>query len=387
MSPRKKILFTALLIVVSGFLAFFAAEVILRVAPIPGIGYHTTYYDELTGGNLYPNTTKWYRSARGDFVQRDVNDWGFLDASHEVEKPPGTVRIGFFGDSYTEAGQVSIEHTFFRLIEDDLNERLATVGPAPRGAGASHTKRFEALAFGISGRSTLQSYLECSRWMGRLDLDYIVYVFCENDVSDQIRDLNPVQGIPYAYLKGDSFAVDNSFRDRYRHKISWWHRVWQYAKSHSLVLSTLESRIKLLRRHGIRTRADRDDMQMEAAEAAFVRGAGTGPSAWKSDSLLAYSETLLARVMDAWHADAAAGGREFVVMYVPKERHMDKPIEEQDSWALWLHEYCTDRDIPLVDPSSELVARRDRGEEVFYDHFTPAGHRAVADAFLGTVAK
>ena len=36
-------------------------------------------------------------------------------------------------------------------------------------------------------RSALQSWLECTRWMEPLDLDIVVYVFCENDVSDQIR--------------------------------------------------------------------------------------------------------------------------------------------------------------------------------------------------------
>jgi hypothetical protein len=232
--------------------------------------------------------------------------------------------------------------------------------------------------------------------MEPLELDVVVYVFCENDISDQIRALNPVQGVPFAYLDGDSFAIDNSFRERYRRKTTWWHRSWQYAKSHSLVLSTLESRLKLLRRHGIKTRATDADMQMEAeppeatggggeSEAAFIRGQGTGPSAWRSDSLLTYSETLLERVLDAWQADVTNGGSEFAVIYVPKERHMDKPIPDQDSWAGWIHDYCRRRRILLVDPSSALVAARDAGREVYYDHFTPDGHRAVAGAFVGRI--
>lgn len=387
MPLRKKIIFIAVLVTVSGLLAFFAAELILRVAPIPGIGYHTTYYDELTGGHLYPNTTKWYRSARGDLVKRKVNGWGFLDVDHEVEKAPGSARIGFFGDSYTEAEQVAIENTFFRLIETALNEALAAGSDPPAAV-----ERFEALAFGISGRSTLQSYLECTRWMEPLELDVVVYVFCENDVSDQIRALNPVQGVPFAYLDGDSFAIDNSFRERCRRKTTWWHRSWQYAKSHSLVLSTLESRLKLLRRHGIKTRATEADMQMEAVppaaggdDAAFVRGQGTGPSAWRSDSLLTYSRTLLERVLDEWHTDVQSQGRKFAILYVPKERHMDKPVPEQDSWAAWIHDYCRNRRITLVDPSAQLVAERDAGREVFYDHFTPDGHRAVAGAFIGRI--
>ena len=95
MPLRKKIFFTVVLVTVSGLLAFFAAELILRIAPIPGIGYHTTYYDELTGGHLYPNTTKWYRSARGDLVKRRVNSRGFLDVDHDTDKPPRTRRIGY----------------------------------------------------------------------------------------------------------------------------------------------------------------------------------------------------------------------------------------------------------------------------------------------------
>lgn len=379
---RKKILFAIALICISGLFALLAAEVILRIVSIPGISYHSFYYDELTGGHFYPNTNRIYQSARGDIVKRKVNAWGFLDVQHKVERPPGTFRIGFFGDSYTEAAQVSIEDTFFRLIEDDLNKRLST-GATSLSGGAEPVRHVETLAFGVSGRSTLQSYLECSRRMAPLDLNCVVYVFCENDVSDQIRDLHRAPGIPYAYLDGDSFAVDDSFRERFRYKTSLPHRAMQYLKARSLVLSTLESRAKLLIRYGPKTRVTEDDVQMEAAtEACFVRGKGTGPSVWRSDSLLTYGETLLARVMDKWHSDVTASGRKFFVMYVPKERHMDKPIEEQDSWAKWLYDYCSDRGITLIDPSHVLVERRDSGEEVYYDHFTSAGHRAVADAFL-----
>ncbi len=379
---RRKILISILLICISGILALSAAEVILRLIHIPGIGYHTFYYDDLTGGNFYPNTTKIFQSARGDVVKRKVNAWGFLDVQHEKERPFGTFRIGFFGDSYTEAEQVPIEDTFFRLIEDDLNKRL-TAGAVLLAGRDEPARRAETIAFGVSGRSTLQSYLECSRRMSSLDLDYVVYVFCENDVSDQIRELHRVPGIPYAYLEGDSFAVDDSFRERFRYKTSFPHRTVQYVKAHSLVLSALESRIKLLIRYGPKTKVTSDDMQMEAALVeSFEHGKGTGPSAWKSDSLLSYGKILLTRVMDAWSSEVTAQNRKFIVMYVPKERHMDKPIEDQDSWAMWLHDYCNGRGITLVDPSSVLVERRDQGEEVFYDHFTSAGHRAVADAFL-----
>ena len=176
--------------------------------------------------------------------------------------------------------------------------------------------------------------------------------------------------------------------------MSWWHRAWQYMKSHSLVLSTLETRLKLLKRHGIKMRASEDDMELQAmpapdkpAAAASPRRNLMGREAWNSDSLLTYAETLFLRVMDRWHADVAAEDRVFVVLYIPRAKYMHLPIDEQDSWARWTREYCSERGIPLVDPTQELVARQERGEEVIYDHFTPVGHRAVADAFLDRLAE
>lgn len=363
-------------------MALAVAEIVLRVVPVPGIEYHSFYYDELTGGHLHPNSKKIYRRARNETIEREVNEWGYLDVHHTRERPRGTLRIGFFGDSYTEAQQVPIEDTFFRLVENDLNHRLST-GALSLTTGRGTAERVETLAFGISGRSTIQSYLECSRWMNAVALDYVVYVFCENDISDQIREMKASNAIPYAYLEGDSFVVDNAFRDLYNHKKSRLHRSWQYLKARSLVVSTLETRLKLLKRHGLKLRATPEDRHMVAGPGPDGRAAtGTAPSTWRSDSLLTYGKTLAVRIMDKWRSDVVTSGREFVIIYVPKERLIHKPIDEQDSWAGWLHEYCNSRGITLVDPSRQLVSRRDGGEEVYYDHFTSAGHRAVADAFL-----
>ena len=120
-SKGKKFFFAGLVIVFSLVLAAGIAEVLLRIIPIPGITFHSYYYDDLTGGRSHPNTTVMYRNERGDHHRRKVNSWGFLDRNHELAKGPGVVRIGFFGDSFTEAAQVPLEQTFVRLSEDNLN--------------------------------------------------------------------------------------------------------------------------------------------------------------------------------------------------------------------------------------------------------------------------
>ena len=163
---------------VSLTIAFVTGEVLLRMLPIPGIELQPFYYDETTGGKLYPGATLTYRNARGDLVKRKINSWGFLDAEHSLEKWPGTLRVGFFGDSYTESRQVDIGDTFFRLIEDDIN--------ASNETHDDHAA-VETLAFGVAGRSTVQSWIECNNWMEPAELDYVVYVFCENDPGDQLK--------------------------------------------------------------------------------------------------------------------------------------------------------------------------------------------------------
>ena len=375
-SRARRILLTAALLVFAGLAALGIAEVVLRLVPIPGITYHSFYYDPVTGGKYYPKTTLMYRSPDGVQVVRHANAWGFADVDHELKPTPGTLRIGFFGDSYTEARQVPLEDTFFRLIEADLNDRIPQlVGETNRrGEPVRHV---EAISFGITGRSTLQSYLECTQWMEKADLDAVVYVFVENDPGDNIQPMRGSDEVPVAELAGDSFVVDTSFNQRYGHKTSWWHRTMQRIKSNSLVVSTVEGRLKLLKRHGIKR---------TVTEADRLGGAGGGgvtmvPSAWPQH-LVEDGWTLVERILDTWSHYVTSTGREFVILRVPREEVVTAPLAGQDSWAPRLHAYCSRRNIPLIDPTPGMIPHVQRGEKIYYDHFTSLGHRVFADAFV-----
>jgi hypothetical protein len=162
----KKTSFIILSIFIGFILFLFISEIILQIVPIPGIQFDVAKSNTLVGGGYYPNSTQTYRNDRGDFVRRKINQWGYPDKNYKKEKADDVFRIGFLGDSYTQAIQVPLEQTFFRLIEDSLKNY-----------------NIECLAFGISGFSTLQSYLTCRKWIDFFDLDMVVYVFCENDLA------------------------------------------------------------------------------------------------------------------------------------------------------------------------------------------------------------
>jgi len=286
------------------------------------------------------------------------------------------LRIGFFGDSYTEARQVLLEETFFRLIEEDLNAHIPDLVEETNRRGEP-IRHVETFSFGITGRSTIQSYLECRQWMEEADLDVVVYVFVENDPGDNIQRLRGSDEVPFAVLSGDSFVVDDSFKQRYAHKTTRWHRAMQRIKSHSLVVSTVEGRLKLLKQHGIKSTVT----QADRVGGAQGGGVPMVPSAWPPE-LVGEGWTIVERVLDRWHRDVAAEKRAFVIMNVPREEVVAVPLAQQDSWAPRLHAYCARTGIPLVDPTPLFVPRMAAGEKVYYDHFTPLGHRLFADAFV-----
>ena len=191
---KKNIILILFFLFFSFLLSFIIAEIILRIKPVPGIKIVCSRFDSAVGFILYPHTTMIYSNKKGDFVRKRVNSLGYLDVEHKKEKEKGVYRIGFFGDSYIEAIQVPTEDAFFRIIERGL--RIYDV---------------ECLAFAYSGRGTLHSYLENKRKADDFDLDLIVYVFCENDFGDNIKEVKRNPYLPYAVLEGGSFKIDYSF--------------------------------------------------------------------------------------------------------------------------------------------------------------------------------
>lgn len=368
-SRLRRLIAYAAILCLGVVLACAAAEVILRVVPIPGITYHTFYYDDLTGQRFYPNTTMIYRNERGDHARRRVNDWGYLDADHDVAKPAGVVRIGFFGDSFTEARQVPLERTFHGRLQTELN----------RGGT---TPQYECIAIAMMGYSTAQSWLECRRWMERLDLDDVVYVFCENDPGNNIPALNFSGDVPYPVLHGDSLVVDRSFAVRNAHKARWKHRTWQYLKSHSLLVSTLETRIHFLRARGVDVNVDQAERDMAApAERNAPVDALTPPSLWP-DSLRTAAAAVTERVIVEWNREVEKSGRRFLIAYIPRTAAVKTPEVPADDWRAWLHDVCARDSIELVDPTDRLIQVQQSGRDVFFDHFTDAGHDAFAAELL-----
>jgi len=223
----------ALGLVIAGLAVLLAAaaiEAYCRINPPAGVYYGGSVPDQAIGVRYRPSSTIVYTKAGGR-VESRVNRDGFLDADHAPDKPPGTVRVGFFGDSYVEGLQVSLEKRFFRL----LPERIRGVP-------------FEYFGFGMSGFGTVHSYLNERAWGRTYDLDAVVYVFVENDPGDNIARINKNPRRPFAFLTQEEpgFGIDRSFEERNRLLETFPYNVLRDVKNRSFALQILQHRLSLL---------------------------------------------------------------------------------------------------------------------------------------------
>lgn len=330
-------------------------EVALRLLPIPGVRAFTYRYDPLVGYALYPGALVLWRGPGGQVVERRTNSLGFLDAEHPARKAPGTTRVGFFGDSYVEARQVPLEETFFRAV-----------GRTAPGV--------EALAFGRSGFGTVGAWLLARTHAAADGIDLTVYVFCENDPGDNLREVRRDPHLPYAEPEGDGFRLvppEAGAPGPGR-------RLLQAALRRSLLLANLAERVRLLAAHGVRVRPDEAERAMAGRARGELPDQNDLPSTWPAP-LRARAERTAAAVLRRWREEEAAAGRRFAVLYIPREGQLGPG---QDSWRSWLAGVCAAAGIAFIDPTPELAALERSGVRAFGDHLTRAGHAALARAFV-----
>jgi hypothetical protein len=156
-------------------------------------------YDQYSGAKLRPHAEGWWREEGETYIQ--INSAGLRDREHSMLKPENTVRIAVLGDSYAEALQVSMENTFWAVLERQLNECHA-FGP----------DKAEVINFGESGYGTAQELLTLRHRVWDYSPDIVLLAFVTgNDIADSYKPLRRIPQIPYFELKDDVLVLDDSF--------------------------------------------------------------------------------------------------------------------------------------------------------------------------------
>ncbi len=198
----KKILFTFLLLLIIFLGIEFGFRLIVKFMPFKFIVdqielYKGHIYSEYAidphGSSIRVNGFHYCHPIKGRTIQRIFLDSkGFRVSDSKHFKKPG-IKIGFFGDSFTEGLQVSEDKTFPRLLQDKLNERFS----------GKHKDKTYCFNFGFSQTGTYQQYLRYLTAKENVKLDYVVLGFLGiNDIIDNHKGLSK---------KGSTVAPNASF--------------------------------------------------------------------------------------------------------------------------------------------------------------------------------
>ena len=198
---RRTWRFKFVVVAIAAVASLLLAELVLGML---GIGYPRPYIaDEFIGTRLQPGFHAWFGKEGGAYVQ--VNDLGFRDSQHAAQTTPGEFRIAILGDSYVEAAQVSLQQTFWKHLETQLN-------------GTSEPQRITCMGFGVSGFGTAQELLTFRHYAKAMHPDVVILAMTlANDIRNNSRQLEPVQERPFFQIErndrvdGGQLVEDRSF--------------------------------------------------------------------------------------------------------------------------------------------------------------------------------
>lgn len=234
LSWKKRIFFKLLLVMIGTFFGLLIVEVLLRAG---GYSYPEFYtVDESRGYALSPNMKGWYRKEGEGFIA--INSDGLRDEEHAVAKPANTLRIAVIGDSYAEALQVSIQETFWKIMQEKL-----------KGCGAAAGRQVEVINFGVSGYGTAQEFITLREQAWKYSPDIVILaITTNNDITDNYRPFKRTE-IPYFVHQGGELALDDSFRNSrsFKFKNSYLSRTGGWIRDHVRVIQAIQESTTILK--------------------------------------------------------------------------------------------------------------------------------------------
>lgn len=186
------------------------AEAVLR-----GLGYSYPAFAAWAperGRALRPGAEGWWTSEGRAYVR--INQDGFRDRDHALDKGQGVYRIAVLGDSFSEAFQVPVDSTYWAILERELLDHVKAGEADPHWLpGLRESKAVEVLNFGVSGYGTAHELLVLRGEVWKYTPDLILLqIFPVNDICDNGADFS-VPWSPVFELKDGAPVLDRGFLD------------------------------------------------------------------------------------------------------------------------------------------------------------------------------
>ena len=367
MTVLRKIFSKLVLVTFGVMLGLVVLELGVRVfSPAPPL----MYVPDETLGWVHPaNSTFEYDGNSGRTVVA-FNSKGLRSEEHVYEKVNDTYRILVLGDSYVEAADVSMEHTFVSNLEAQL-----------RKAGC----RSELINSGVGGYGTDQEllFLRYEGWKYSPDLVLLMFTI-DNDVHD-----NMVKN----YCRQTEQGIICQAPDR----IGNWRRgvvaTKAFLQAHWHTYSFLQEKTARIRQVrlilqwlGLSEFKDANEMQQQVPMPLnlFLREAPTEVTrGWD----------LTKAIVREVHEEVIGRGVEFAVALIPSNLQLDQDTFRQATQEFKLPLSTLDRTKPndimvefgqnqgifTIDLLESFLTAQRNGERVVDGHWNVLGHQLVAE--------
>jgi hypothetical protein len=243
-----------------------------------------------------------------------INAQGFRDMDHDQAKPEGVLRVAVLGDSFTEAREVALDKTYWKVMERGLSDCLGASG-----------RSAEVMSFAVNGYGTAQQLMVLEDSVWRYDPDVVVLAFFTgNDLWNNSFNLEGHSDRPYMVLRDGLLVADPRSEKGLRFAVK---KVWSNIK-HGLfnVLRTLQLGRQSYKR--ARTWAKHHDVGISEQLLAGLNSAlyhapqdGAWNSAWNITEALirAIKKNVASHNSDFW----------FVTLSNPAQVHPDRALRAQ----------------------------------------------------------
>ena len=312
-------------------------------------------------GNIR-NAVYWHHTPEVD-VQYRINGQG-LRADHDYpqRKPPGTCRIGIFGDSFLFGLEVDIRDSFADRLEKRLQRRGFAV---------------EDLNFSVGGFGTaemLQTYEQFGR---NFDLDVVIFSWDTSDLEDNVRSnlfrlkSGKLERANSEYLP--AVGVQDMLMQ---------YRLYRFIADHSELYTFVRDRISLFLKKRIKSERRQS---LSIADTGEAEGGPLSPDN-DIDELQHRSKIDLSAAI-LTHADevVTSSGADFYLIDIPAQLSRT----EFTSPLNVLPETVRSR-LKIISPQSALSKAARPDLKLYYEkgqgHFTPTGVGILVDEAVKSIA-
>lgn len=312
-------------------------------------------------GNI-PNARYWHHTAEVD-VEYRINGEGLrADRDYPQRKPPGTCRIGIFGDSFLFGLEVDLRDSFADRLERRLRERGFPV---------------EVLNFSVGGFGTaemLQTYEQFGR---KFDLDVVLFSWDTSDLTDNVRsDLYRLKDGKLERANREYLPAVNIQDMLMRH------RLYRFVADHSELYTFVRDRLSLLLK--MRLQSERKQ-SLTAADLGEAEGETTSLDEDLDElqhrNKIDLSAAILTHVDDV----VTSSGADFYLIDIPA-----RLSRTEFASPLQILPAAVSSRLKIISPLAALSKAARPDLKLFYEkgqgHFTPTGVGILVQEAVKSIA-